>query len=36
MTDEQKQVARDQWQTSLYEASHRYSIALKELHQTNP
>ncbi|GAA3702206.1 hypothetical protein GCM10022268_09990 [Sphingomonas cynarae] len=36
MTNEQEQIARDQWQTSLYEASYRYSVALKELHQTNP
>lgn len=36
MTDEQQQVARDEWQTALYEASYRYSVALKELHRTNP
>lgn len=36
MTDKQRQVARDQWQTALYEASFRYSVALKELHQANP
>jgi len=36
MTDEQQQVARDEWQTALYEASYRYSVALKELHQTDP
>jgi hypothetical protein len=35
MTNENQQV-RDQWQTSLYEASYRFSIALKELHETNP
>jgi hypothetical protein len=36
MTDEQQQAARDEWQTALYEASYRYSVALKELDQTNP
>ena len=36
MTEEQQQVARDEWQTALYEASYRYSVALKELHRTNP
>jgi hypothetical protein len=36
MKDEQQQVARDQWQTALYEASYRYSVALEELHRTNP
>ena len=36
MTDEQQQVARDQWQTSLYEATYRFSVALQELHHKNP
>lgn len=36
MTDEHQQVTHDEWQTTLYEASYRYSVALKELHQTNP
>lgn len=36
MTDEQRQVARDEWQTALYEASYQYSVALKKLHETNP
>jgi hypothetical protein len=33
MTDQQ---SRDQWQTRLYEASYRYSAALRELSDTNP
>jgi len=33
---EQDQAERDKWQTDLYEASYRYSMALKELHKTNP
>lgn len=36
MTDDQKQVARDEWQTALYEASYQYSVILKKLHETNP
>jgi len=36
MTDEQQQVAHDQWQTALYEATYRYSLALKDLHENNP
>lgn len=36
MADEHEQAARDDWQTALYEASYRYSLALKELHKTNP
>jgi hypothetical protein len=36
MADEHQQVARDEWQTALYEASYRYSVSLRELHQTNP
>ncbi|HEX7854188.1 MAG TPA: hypothetical protein VF503_10875 [Sphingobium sp.] len=36
MTNEQEQTANDEWQTALYEASYRYSLALKQLHETNP
>lgn len=36
MADDPDQVARDEWQTALYEASYRFSIALEELHRTNP
>jgi len=36
MTDDPDQIARDNWQTALYSASHNYSAALKELHRTNP
>jgi len=36
MADELEQAARDDWQTALYEASHHYSLVLKELHKTNP
>lgn len=36
MTDEPDQAARDEWQTRLYEASHRYGLALRELQETNP
>jgi hypothetical protein len=36
MTDEHQQATCDEWQTALYEASYRYSLALKELHDTNP
>ncbi len=36
MTDQHEQATRDEWQTALYEASYRYSLALKELHKTNP
>ena len=36
MADELEQASRDDWQTALYEASHRYSLVLKELHKTNP
>ena len=36
MEDDLDQRSRDEWQTRLYEASHRFSTALKELHQTNP
>jgi hypothetical protein len=36
MTSEIEQTAHDDWQTALWEASYRYSLALKELHDTNP
>jgi len=36
MTNEQEQAERDNWQTALYDASYRYSLAVKELHETNP
>ena len=36
MTDDACQAARDEWQTHLYEASNRFSVALRELHDTNP
>ena len=36
MTDQHEQAARDEWQTALYQASYRYSLAVKELHKTNP
>jgi hypothetical protein len=36
MTDDQAWTAEDQWQSALYEATHRYSLALQELHKTNP
>ena len=36
MEDELGQRSRDEWQTRLYEASHRFSTALSVLHQTNP
>lgn len=36
MTKEQKQAARDVWQSDLLDASHRHSLALKKLHDTNP
>jgi hypothetical protein len=36
MTSGHEQTAHDNWQTALLEASHRYSLALKELHDTNP
>ena len=36
MTDDPEQVARDQWQTALYEASYRFSVALRELNDSNP
>jgi len=36
MTEEQEQAAHDEWQSALLDASHRYSLALKKLHDTNP
>lgn len=36
MTDQHEQVTRDEWQAALYEASYRYSLALEDLHKTNP
>jgi len=36
MTDQPDQVTRDEWQTRLYEASHRLSVVLQELNETNP
>jgi hypothetical protein len=36
MTDDPEQVARDQWQAALYEASYRFSVALRELNDSNP
>jgi hypothetical protein len=30
------QVAKDKWQTDVYEAVYRFSLALRELHDTNP
>jgi len=36
MTDDPNQAARDEWQSALYEAAHRFSVSLKELHSTNP
>ncbi|RJG52349.1 hypothetical protein D0Z70_20425 [Sphingobium terrigena] len=35
MTDPE-QVANDAWQTAFHEAAYRFSVALKELHKTNP
>ena len=36
MNADRDQLAKDDWQSALHEASHRYSVALKELHETNP
>jgi hypothetical protein len=36
MTGQLDQAARDEWQTRLYEASYRLSVALRELNDTNP
>ena len=34
--DQPDQSTRDEWQTRLNEASHRFSVALRELSDTNP
>jgi len=36
MTEDTKQAANDAWQTAFHEAAYRFSVSLKELHQTNP
>lgn len=36
MTNQPDQAARDEWQTQLYDASHRFSVAMRELNDTNP
>jgi hypothetical protein len=36
MTEQPYQVARDEWQRRLHEATYRLSVALRELHDTNP
>jgi hypothetical protein len=36
MTEQPDQAARDEWQTRLYETSYRFSVALRELNDTNP
>ncbi len=36
MSEHQVQAANDAWQTALHEAAYRFSVALKELQQTNP
>ena len=36
MTDQPDQAARDEWQTRLNDASYRFSVALRELNDTNP
>lgn len=36
MSEDPKQAANDAWQTAFHEAAYRFSVALKELHQTNP
>lgn len=36
MNEPPDQRARDEWQTRLYEAVHRLSVSLRELHETNP
>lgn len=36
MTDQPDQAARDEWQSKLSDASYRLSVALRELHDTNP
>ena len=36
MTEDPDQAANDAWQTAFHEAACRFSVALKELQQTNP
>jgi len=36
MTEDHDQAPNDAWQTALYEAAYRFSVAVKELHRTNP
>jgi hypothetical protein len=36
MTDQPDQAARDEWQTKLYEVAYRFSVAVRELNDTNP
>jgi hypothetical protein len=36
MTDHPDQSARDEWQTRLADASYQFSVALRELSDTNP
>lgn len=36
MSEVPEQAASDGWQTAFQEAAYRFSVALKELHQTNP
>ena len=36
MKDQPDQAARDEWPTKLYEAAHRFSVAVRELNDTNP
>jgi hypothetical protein len=36
MSKDQEQAANDAWQTAFHEAAYRFSVALKELHETNP
>lgn len=35
MTEDLEQAANDVWQTAFNKAAYRFSVALKELHQTN-
>jgi hypothetical protein len=36
MEQDREQVVKDDWQTALYEAAYRFSVSVKELHETNP
>ena len=36
MTNQLDQAARDEWQSKLSDASYKLSVALRELHDTNP